>query len=229
MLALVLLHHVLDMQGYKDLTWHAVLDDLISCRLYYRTDTCMAGHCPPPPGTVGKPGEGSGMGWGLLSNMWTTNMWTYTWEDKSFCARTHTAHVEKHKMRKRLNNTFHSFSRRTEKKCVCLQSCTQIATRAGNTCPYRSQWWGLVPAGGCQAEVGYSSALWLCWFYGETFASSAASFWSERRCVFSCGLMYERSYHSEGRGKDEHLGTVKRNFKKLLEKLLSLNRKTNNC
>lgn len=92
-------------------TWHAVLDDLISCRPYYRTGTCTAGHCPPLQGTVGKPGEGSGMGWG------------------------------------------------------------------------RSQWWGLVPAGGCQAEVGYSLTLWLCWFFGETYASSAASFWSERRCV----------------------------------------------
>lgn len=71
---------------------------------------------------------------------------------------------------------------------------------------YHSRWWGWVPARGCQAEVGYSWTLWPCWFFGRTCVSSAAGFWSEKQCVFSCGPMCERSCHSGGRGKDGHLG-----------------------
>lgn len=74
-----------------------------------------------------------------------------------------------------------------------------------SVCTYQSQWWGWVPAEGYQAEVGYSWTLWLCWFFGETCVSSVVSFWSEKQCVFSCGLTYERSCHSEGRGKGVHL------------------------
>lgn len=79
---------------------------------------------------------------------------------------------------------------------------------AVNKCSYQSQWWGWVPAGGYRAEVGYFWTLWLCCFCGETCASSAASFWSETQCGFSYDLMYGRSCHSEGRGKDAHLGKV---------------------
>lgn len=68
----------------------------------------MAGHCPPPPGTVGKPSEGSGMVWDLLSNMWTSDRWTFMWKDISICAKKHT-HTKKRQQESNLrihsNNT----------------------------------------------------------------------------------------------------------------------------
>lgn len=53
------------------LTWRAASDGWISCKLCCRTGTCTDDHCPP--GTAEKQGEGSGTGWGLLSNI--ASMW----------------------------------------------------------------------------------------------------------------------------------------------------------
>lgn len=171
----------------------------------------MAGHCPPPPGIVGKPSEGSGMGWGLLSNMWISNMWTSMWK-RHFILRRNTQHTWRN-IDKKANEQWiplHPMDKwNTVFMNVNTYSTSHVYTHISvNTGSYQSQWWGWAPAGGYQAEVGYSWTLWLCWFFGETCASFVVSFWSEKQCVFSCGLMYERSCHSEGRGKDGHLGKV---------------------
>ncbi len=97
------------------------------------------------------------MGWGLLSNMWTSNMWTSEWRDIWLSA----GHMKKHRQQR--NQTMHSTSSQGQLSSVCVYvysrdhicSITSVCTHVPvNTCSYQSQWWGWVPAGGqCQASI----------------------------------------------------------------------------